>query len=200
MPRRSRYSRPFMTAVGSIVAISAVAVGYKIVGQQSPLAVMPTTAPAPSVAPTVAPPAPRPVATDDPKTLKLKVDALKAKVQESRTPAAKPPANVTTADIVLLDVPATRPALAIASRPAPSSPVDAPALFRDVDAKIAADDLLSARDAVVNALDAKAFSATEREAAFERLQKINDTVVFSPRKFLSDPNQTSHTVKSGDNM
>lgn len=188
MPRRNRYKRPLMYALGSIVLVGAIAGGYKQFGHASrqTVAAQPATqpTPAPEITPATQPTAKRTAKSAE----KLAKNAAADKSADAKHP------------VVLMDVPSTRPSLALASRPAPTTPVDAPSLFKDVDAKIAADDLLAARDALVAAMDAKKFSDTEREAAFERLSKINETVVFSPRKFLSDPHQSAYTVVAGDNM
>lgn len=183
LARRTRYSRPLLAVLGTVAALVGVAGTYQLIDQDTAEASAGPAMPPAAVLST--PSASQPSKTGP------QVDSA------PRQPAAKSPAQ---SPVVLLDAPTTRPALALASRPAPTTPVDAVALFRDADAKIAADDLLGARDAIVAALDAKKFSDTERDAAYDRLGKINETVVFSSRKFLSDPHQLAHTVKSGDNM
>ena len=196
MPRRNRYKRPLILAVGSIALVGAVAGGFKRFGHAARHDVA-TAATQPAAQPTVlhdTPPATQPVA----KRTRKSVDKLAATSSGRKADAAR------EADAghptLLMDLPATRPALALASRSMPTTPVDAPALFKDVDTKMAGDDLIGARDEMVAALDAKKFSDTEREAAYERLSRIAETVVFSPRKFISDSHQLAHTVVKGDNL
>lgn len=73
-------------------------------------------------------------------------------------------------------------------------------LFAAADAKIKSDNLLGARQMLVDALDAKKLSPADQDEAFKRLSSINETVVFSPRKFMDDANQVQYSVKPGDSM
>ncbi|MDB5325819.1 MAG: ykuD [Phycisphaerales bacterium] len=209
MPRRNRYTRPLILAVGTIAVVGLAAGGYKKFAHASQQSVSPeaiaqaTTQP--NAAPNVSYEAVTPANAAGKPEAKLPTpkpaSSSLAQSPSSKTPGSKTSASdPTSKHPVFLDAPTTRPSLAIASRPMPTTPVDAPSLFKAVDAKIAAEDLITARDELVSSLDAKKFSDTEREAAYERLSKIADVVVFSPRKFISDTHQLAHTVVKGDNL
>ena len=180
MPRRrNRYKRPFGYLVGAAAVVgvlgialkSSVQPAQKSVVQDTPLVVPPGT-------PTHTGPGTGPAAI------------------VTHSPTTKPAERV-----VFFDAPSTRPSgVAFNPKPTPTTPVNAAELFKSVDAKLSADDLLGARDELVAALDTKKFTTTEQDQAFDRLQKINDVVVFSDRKFAKDMHQTAYTVAAGDNM
>ena len=180
MARRRSSTRKFVLAVAALAVIGLAAGGYKKFGHRANEVVKtPTTHPAAITDPA----APQPVVIAAPDFTKPR----------ALGPKASPP-------VALLDVPTTRPALLIVSLPTPTTPANAAALFKTADEKIAADDLVGARDALAADLATKKFTDADREAALARLQKINDTLVFSPRKFVSDPHQTAYTVVAGDNL
>lgn len=177
--RRKALVRQSILAAGAVVVVGGFTFGVSHIlnarGARSAALAVST----PATQPTAAVPATQPAAV------------AKADKKHKSDAADKP---------VFLDLPATRPSLAIATKPAPTTPVDATGLFGSVDSKIKSEDLVKARDELIAALDAKKFSETEREAAYERLSKINETVVFGPKKFISDAHQSSYTVVAGDNL
>ena len=174
MPRRrNRYKRPLGYLVGGIAVVGVLGIALKS-------SVEPARPPITQEPPVAAPPSTAPAAT----------------VLHTPSSATKPSSHV-----VFFDPPSTRPSgVALNPKPVPTTPVNARELFKSVDAKLAADDLLGARDELVAALDTKKFTTAEEDQAFDRLQKINDVVVFSDRKFAKDQHQTAYTVAAGDNM
>lgn len=198
LPRRNRYSRSLTTALGCVAGVGVIVGGVKLLRHNGHRDAMAQATPGtPKIEGSVIAPATQPTpqkheksSPNDPAVSVVSKHGVLT--HQAPTPAPKPP--------VWFDAPTTRPAMTIASKPAPTTPVDAVALFKSVDDKIGADQLVQARDELVAALDDKKFSDSEREAALSRLQKINDTVVFAPRKFVSDPHQTAYTVVAGDNF
>ncbi len=73
-------------------------------------------------------------------------------------------------------------------------------LIAQADEKRKTEDLLGARKLLVDAIDSKKLTDTEQDDALRRLSEINETIVFSPRKFLDDPNAVAHVVKPGELM
>ena len=184
MPRRrNRYKRPLGYLLGAVAVVGVLGVALKSsveparkpVVQQSEGMAAGVNPREPAVRPTTAPDA--------------RVDTR-----------GQSPIVIHSPD-VRLDAPSTRPSgIALNPKPTPTTPVNADELFKSVDAKLAADDQLAARDELVAALDTKKFTTAEQDQAFDRLQKINDVVVFSDRKFAKDAHQIAYTVVAGDNM
>lgn len=82
----------------------------------------------------------------------------------------------------------------------PSQAVPAKTLIEQADAKRKTDDLIEARKLLVQALDTQTLSPSETDEVLRRLSEINDIVVFSPRRFVSDPYQEQYKVQPGDLM
>jgi lipoprotein-anchoring transpeptidase ErfK/SrfK len=78
--------------------------------------------------------------------------------------------------------------------------VPAKTLVEQADAKRKTDDLIEARKLLVQALDTQTLSPAETDDVLRRLSEINDIVVFSPRRFVSDPYQEQYKVQPGDLM
>lgn len=100
-------------------------------------------------------------------------------------------------------VPQTEPRTPSASGSIPSpsaSAIPAKTLVEQADAKRKADDLIEARKLLVQALDTQTLSPAETDDVLRRLSEINDIVVFSPRRFVSDPYQEQYKVQPGDLM
>src|SRR5688572_3623784 len=83
--------------------------------------------------------------------------------------------------------------------PAPEAASSATPLV-DAQAKIDANDYLAARDLLNGALASGKLSPADAKAVKQMLNKVNDVVVFSPRKFAKDTVGGVYTVKPGDRM
>lgn len=81
-----------------------------------------------------------------------------------------------------------------------ASGVSAKTLVEQADAKRKSEDLIEARKLLVEALDTQTLSPAEKDDVLRRLSEINDIVVFSPRRFVSDPYQEQYKVQPGDLM
>ena len=98
--------------------------------------------------------------------------------------------------------PATKPTTqptptASTTRPA-SAPSDGPAAFALVRTKMAAGDLVGAREVLNNALVAGLLSDTETPEAKAMIADMNKTLIFSNRRLPADPWVISHLVESGE--
>ena len=82
--------------------------------------------------------------------------------------------------------------------PAPQASSATPLV--DAQAKIDANDYLAARDLLNGALASGKLSPADVKAVKQMLNKVNDVVVFSPRKFAKDTVGGVYTVKPGDRM
>jgi len=190
MARRKRLSKPVVAVMGVALAFGAGAVVYKMLGGSG--------SETPSVAQNDAPGI---VAADAPKTPttnpalvpNIKLAAVKIDVP---SPATQP--------VKFGNTPATRPASEATPHFAPpAAPIgsgDAKSLVDQADAKRKSDDLLAARRLLVQAIDTKKLSLAEHDDVLRRLNEINDVVVFSNRKFISDEYAIQHVVKPGELM
>ena len=86
--------------------------------------------------------------------------------------------------------------------PAAPTPQAAPSAtpLVDAQAKLDANDYLAARDVLNGALASGKLSPADVKAVKQMLNKVNDVVVFSPRKFAKDTVGGVYTVKPGDRM
>ncbi len=73
-------------------------------------------------------------------------------------------------------------------------------VFSDAAAKVAAGDLLAARQMLNTAFLSGKLSTADEDAAKKQLSQINQTVVFSPKHFPKDPLGGDYLVKSGDRL
>ncbi len=73
-------------------------------------------------------------------------------------------------------------------------------LFSDASSKISSGDLIGARNLLNSALISGTLSAADTEAVKKQMSQINQTLVFSPRQFPSDPLGGVYQVKSGDRL
>jgi LysM repeat protein len=113
-----------------------------------------------------------------------------------QTPLASPAPSAATA--AAAPAPTTKPAnvqLASLTQTAhttdgaakPQAPIVAPASLADAKAKIDAGKLIAARDALNQLLTSGSLSEADAKAAKQMLAQVNQTVVFSARKFNDDP-------------
>ncbi|MDQ3441934.1 MAG: L,D-transpeptidase family protein, partial [Planctomycetota bacterium] len=70
----------------------------------------------------------------------------------------------------------------------------------DAQAKVDANDYLAARNLLNGAIASRKLSAADAKAAKQLLNKVNEVVVYSPRKFANDTVGGVYTVKPGDRM
>jgi lipoprotein-anchoring transpeptidase ErfK/SrfK len=206
MSRRRRVSRALIGALGATLALGLVFWLHNLTKTKAAVA-PPLDAKAPpappvgvhgSVAPAPVTNAPAAAAVDTPKVEAPKPSGLVTQtptaapkttaVAPTLTPAAQPTAGGAT----------TRPANALALAPGASASSATPLV--DAQAKIDANDYLAARDALNAALASGKLSATDAKAAKQLLNKVNDVVVFSPRKFARDAAGGVYTVKPNDRL
>lgn len=183
MARRKDYTRPFVVFAGAALLVGSIAATYKILGTRpAPANANASAQPNPLVTQTPAFEPPRPVEIKSPL----------AGVESKPEPATQP---------ALLSNPATQPTplQAAQAMPAPR-PADGGPLFREIDAKIKADDLIGARNLLVSLIDTGTLSSADKDEALRRLSQVNETVIFSPRKFNSDQHALQHVVKPGETM
>ena len=175
MPRRDPFSRPITVVLGSALLVGAIAGTYKLLGSH-----------------------PHHAQQADAQQKVIQTQNLVLNTSDPATAKAKSPMPVRVdSPLMMASLATTRPAeLATAT----TQPVDIAQAFSDADAKIKANDLLGARTTLVAAIDSKTLTPAQVDDAYRRLSQINETVVFSPRKFISDPYQVSYTVQPGDRM
>jgi lipoprotein-anchoring transpeptidase ErfK/SrfK len=133
------------------------------------------------------------------------------------TPSAPAPAARDNA-IVAHAAPIVTPMVTVTPTSAPSpqvisfapesmtspSPVEAPAPpkagnpLADAKARLDSSDLLGARKILNDALFANSLSSTDAEAARKMIAEINQTVVFSPKRFANDEYGGTYSVQPGD--
>jgi len=185
MARRDPFTRPITIALGSALLVGAIAGTYKLLGAKPARhAAATTTQPANSLA----------HATTEPAKVAV-VKPLTVNVPTAPTPAPVMLAATTTQPAM-----AVVPAMPVTPATTPLSPAQVKSAFSDADAAMKADDLLAARTKLLAAVDSKQLDAAAVDEAYKRLSEINQTVLFSPRKFVSDPWQTSYAVQPGDRM
>ncbi len=88
---------------------------------------------------------------------------------------------------------------ALPTTPAPQTPSSATPLV-DARAKVEANDHLAARNLLNGALASGKLSDADAKAAKQMLNTVNETVVFSARKFANDTIGGTHSVKPGDRL
>ncbi|HZL36048.1 MAG TPA: L,D-transpeptidase family protein [Tepidisphaeraceae bacterium] len=81
----------------------------------------------------------------------------------------------------------------------PSSPASA-APLTDGKAKMDSGDLLGARLILNAALQSGNLNSADAQSARQLLSQINQTVIFSKKRFADDPFQTSHEIASGERL
>lgn len=105
-------------------------------------------------------------------------------------------------EVVVDPIPTTKPAIALAPDTTSQKPAPAPEAPKSplsaAMAKKDAGDLLGARLILNNAFLAGSLSASEAESARKMMSEINQTVVFSPKRFADDPYGGTYSVQSGD--
>jgi LysM repeat protein len=114
----------------------------------------------------------------------------------------------TTAPVqaAVAEAPTTKPAIAMVTDTTsqPPAPAGAPEPPRNPLAQAAArkdaGDLLGARIILNDALLAGTLSTADAESAKQAISEINQTVVFSPKRFADDPYGGTYSVQPGDLM
>ena len=222
--RRRRASRVFLAALGAVIAVGLIAYALRHGSRKSDEAktvaaatTEPATQPAPATAPTTAPGTsaePAPVAAAQ----SSRPEALAALVTETPSvptigttaettpaaaaPVASPPkvevqqANGQSAVPAAANVPASSPNSGPGPTPTPAIP--AAGIVAEGRSRVAAGKLLEARDLVNGALAAGRLQGADVAAARQLLAEINQTVVFSPRRFADDKWGGTYSVQSGD--
>ena len=215
--RRRRASRTFLAALGAVIAVGLIAwalkPGSKKAEQTKTVAAATdaTTQPTPATAPTTAPGGSASHAST-PVTQPSKPEALAALVTETPTipPASSPVDGVPAAAAPVASPPKVEVQSANAAVPAaanvpgsnsgPTPVVPAAGVVAEGRSRLAAGKLLEARDLVNGALAAGRLQGSDVAAARQLLGEINQTVVFSPRRFADDKWGGTYSVQSGDRL
>lgn len=180
MTRRRRLSQPLTLILTFSAIVIATAVIYKWLGRTDNTIATASNATHDATR-TIAPATP--LASVQPVTpAPIKVAVPSVTTPPTTAPTTPPPVNQTK----------------------PASPVtfkgDARQLIEQADAKRKSDDLLEARKLLVEAIDTGKLSDAEHDDVLRRLSDINDVVVFSPKKFITDDTATLYKVQPGDLM
>jgi lipoprotein-anchoring transpeptidase ErfK/SrfK len=224
---RTRISRPLIAVLGATIAVGAgvyVHNAHKAraagaarvalmaiepaVSDVKPATIAPATSipvnPSPSAAPLI--PVPQTaLVTQTPSGAKTSAPTTRPVAPVSnnsaRTAPAAPPA---ASPRVAGSAPTTRPAEARVATPAPS-PILAsanlgPRLLDDAKAKLDAGDLLSARELLNDSLQSGRLSAADAESARRLIAEINQTVIFSKRRFDKDSFVSPYQVRPGERL
>lgn len=186
MARRSPYSRPLVYALGALLVVAGVMGVYKLLaGDDQPVASAPQATDT-AAAPVVAPQTP--------------VEPTRTSLAQLANPTTRPTAApVPPAPPPVAPLANVQPVAAQATAPS-TSDASATQLIADADAKRKSDDLVAARKLLVDAIDTGKLSSADHDDVLRRLNEINETVVFSSRKFISDPHAVTHVVKPGELM
>jgi lipoprotein-anchoring transpeptidase ErfK/SrfK len=201
MARRYRFSKPVVATFSVALAIAAVAVIYKLTGS-SPEDAQASNANVADTGNTTA--AGKPIVPDT-KLASVTTDTPATQPVRIAVPTAP---GTTAATPTVATPPVTTPQVATPPRTThqPTSPdpaatsASAKALIEQADAKRKVDDLIEARKLLVQAIDTKSLAPAEHDDVLRRLSEINQIVVFSPKKFVSDDTQEQYKVKPGDLM
>lgn len=94
--------------------------------------------------------------------------------------------------------PTTQPIPTLLTTRPTSLPSDGPTAFGLARTKMAANDLVGAREVLNNALSAGTLSDTETPEAKMMIADMNKTLIFSNRRLPADPWVISHLVESGE--
>jgi lipoprotein-anchoring transpeptidase ErfK/SrfK len=94
--------------------------------------------------------------------------------------------------------PTNRPANRMLSGPSGSDLLASKSALADASAKQTAGDLLGARRVLNAALQTGSLSDADSDAAKKMMRDINQTVVFSPKRFADDEFGGTYTVQTGD--
>jgi lipoprotein-anchoring transpeptidase ErfK/SrfK len=106
--------------------------------------------------------------------------------------AAPPPAPARTTTIALsTPPPAPSPAVVVTADPRP---------LTDAQAKLDAGDLIGARETYNNAITSNRLSPAEVDSAKKHISQINQTLLFSTKRFAADPLGGVYTVKPGERL
>ena len=181
--RKNRLIKPAVAFTGAALLVGAIGGTYKIIGTAEPVNepnLLVQNVAATPVTPTAIKPG------------SFTPSAIKPAVLPKPSPAMKPLQARAVVDVA--PQPAARPSVESGTA------ISAASVFEQADAKIKSDDLLAARKLLVDAIDNARLSDTDKDQALQRVSRINETVVFSVRKFNSDPFAEQHLVKPGESL
>jgi LysM repeat protein len=200
---RSRTSRTVVSVVVVAITIGAAFQFHRLrksgaqvppleisAGQPSAITTVAKPAPAPTIAQSQSP-AIAPLVTQTPDPSKpVQIPSMMAQ-------APAPPTAVTPASPQASPVSPAKASTAILASYTPTTPGT---LFSDASAKVTAGDLIGARTLLNSALLSGTLSLADTDAVKKQIAEINQTVIFSPRQFPSDPLGGVYRVKSGDRL
>ena len=98
------------------------------------------------------------------------------------------------------DAPAPQGADGTTSKPRDATPMVSAPNLGDVKSKIDSGDLLAARQTLNDALISGTLSDSDADSVKKQIEQINQTVVFSPRRFPEDPWGGTYQVESGERL
>jgi lipoprotein-anchoring transpeptidase ErfK/SrfK len=199
MSRRRRVSRALIGVLSITIALGLVFWLHNLTkSKASPAAAahvdVHTPPPPPSAAPTAKVAKPETPAAAAPKPSGLITQTPTAPLNTTVTPTVTPTASPIAR--------AGEPASAGGSLASPSTrpSLSATGSLADAQAKLDAGDFLAARNMLNASLSSGKLADADVKAAKLMLNKVNDTVIFSPRKFASDTVTSTYDVKMGDRM
>jgi LysM repeat protein len=86
------------------------------------------------------------------------------------------------------------------ARVAEDYPADLQGLIRAAEQKVAANDLVTARELLNRALRSDKATEDDRQSLRTQITRLNDDLVFSPTVYAGDPLSDTYTVQSGDSL
>jgi len=188
-----RFSRPMIVLLGGLLAIGTLFVLHKTnrttasITPINPPAIIPLDQPAPPqplVSPPTPPPAPAIIETQTPQAPTTNPSPLVADVAHTQTPQDDHWAN-----LLNHGTPDAAPPLVTGKGPL----IDGQTLMD-------AGRLLDARKILNDALQSGQLTASDTQSAKSMMAKINDTVIFSPQRFIGDPWGGVYVVRPGDRL
>ena len=227
--RRRRLSRVLLAVLGLTIAVGLLTYARKssshkasaiaIANGKSANAGDATAGGSPGASPQTKPHVPEPTITSAPE---VPLAALAAGVQQTQLSAVTPPANPSPRTDAPAPSSQDNATPAAATSPASASPKSTPpspappgqtatgpaiapggdpaSILSQAKAKVQAGKLLEARDALAAALAANRFSGDDLAAARQLLSEVNQTVVFSTRRFGDDRWGGTYAVQPGDRL
>jgi lipoprotein-anchoring transpeptidase ErfK/SrfK len=165
--------------------------------KSEPIAAVPSAVAAVTAKQTSNPPIP--TSTDDSMLIKT-TSPLEVGELSQPSPTSRPSLALNT------QIAAPAPSQAAPAQPAPAQPAPAPSTPTPPDAnvlataksKFQAGELLQAREMLNAALLANSLSPADLSSAKQLMAEINQTVVFSPKRFADDPFGGTYSVQAGD--
>jgi lipoprotein-anchoring transpeptidase ErfK/SrfK len=201
MSRRRRVSRALIGVLSITIALGLVFWLHNLTKSKAGPAAgtarvdVHTPPPPPSAAPTAKVAKPETPAAAAAKPSGLITQTPTAPLHTTVTPTVTPTVAPTASPIARPGEPASAGGLS-----SPSTRPSATGSLADAQARLDAGDFLAARNMLNASLSSGKLADADVKAAKLMLNKVSDTVIFSPRKFASDTITSTYDVKSGDRL